>query len=359
MRIVILISNDVSYDQRMLKTARTLEKNGIDVTFIGRKISRRSYSNDIFKTHRFDMFFNKGKLFYIELKIRMIWYLLFKKFDKILAVDIDTSIAAFVISKIKNIPFILDCHELFPEVPELYNRNFSKKIWERIEKMAVKNASKVYTVSQSISNFYEKKYQIKCDVIYNMPLKVKADTNKKNYNTKKVILYQGDLNEGRGLEAMIQSMLKIDAEFWIIGEGLRYQKLKDLIEKLNLEHKVFLKGAFLPDQLHQITSQADIGINLLENKGLSYYFSLANKFFDYVQSEIPSLNMNFPEYQQFLSEHQVGLTIENLETQNIIKSIHILISFIENEKFHNAIQSAKKEWIWENQEHRLIQNFYN
>ena len=356
MRIVILISNDVSYDQRMLKTARTLEKNGFEVIFIGRKKNRMN-ENDVFKTHRFDLFFNKGKLFYIELQIRMIWYLLFKKFDKILAVDLDTSIAAYVISKVKNKPYILDCHELFPEVPELYNRYFSKKIWEHIEKIAVINASKVYTVSQSISNFYIKKYQIKCDVIYNMPLKVKADTYKKNHNTKKVILYQGDLNEGRGLEEMIQVMPKIDAEFWIIGEGLLYQKLKDLVKKLNMEHKVILKGAFLPDQLTEMTSQADIGINLLENKGLSYYFSLANKFFDYVQSEIPSLNMNFPEYQHFLSEYQVGLTVDNLEPKNLIEIINVIFSSIENKNFHNAIQNAKKEWIWENQEPRLIQNF--
>ena len=356
MRIVILISNDVSYDQRMLKTARTLEKNGFEVTFIGRK-KNRIYKNDIFKTHRFDLFFNKGKLFYIELQIRMIWYLLFKKFDKILAVDLDTSIAAYVISKVKNKPYILDCHELFPEVPELYNRIFSKKIWELIENVALKNASKVYTVSQSISDFYLNKYKINCDVIYNMPLKIKETSIKNNDNKKKVILYQGDLNEGRGLEAMIQIMPQIDAEFWIVGDGLLYQKLKNLITTLQIEHKVFLKGVVLPEQLAKITLQADIGINLLENKGLSYYFSLANKFFDYVQSEIPSLNMNFPEYKYFLSQHQVGLTVDNLEPINLIETINVLFSFTENKNFNDAILNAKKEWIWENQEPRLIQNF--
>lgn len=356
MRIVILISNDVSYDQRMLKTARTLENNGFEVTFIGRKKNRMN-ENDVFKTHRFDLYFNKGKLFYIELQIRMIWYLLFKNFDKILAVDIDTSIAAFVISKLKNKPYILDCHELFPEVPELHNRIFSKKIWELIEKVALKNATKVYTVSQSISDFYINKYKINCDVIYNMPLKIKETSIKNNDNKKKVILYQGDLNEGRGLEAMIQIMPQINAEFWIIGDGLLYQKLKNLITKLQIEHKVFLKGVVLPEQLAKITLQADIGINLLENKGLSYYFSLANKFFDYVQSEIPSLNMSFPEYKYFLSQHQVGLTVDNLEPKNLIESINVLFSAIENKNFNDAIQNAKKEWIWENQEPRLIQNF--
>jgi glycosyltransferase involved in cell wall biosynthesis len=190
-----------------------------------------------------------------------------------------------------------------------------------------------------------------------MPLKVKADTNKKNHNTKKVILYQGDLNEGRGLEAMIQIMPQIDAEFWIVGDGLLYQKLKNLITTLHIEHKVFLKGVVLPEQLAKITLQADIGINLLENKGLSYYFSLANKFFDYVQSEIPSLNMNFPEYKYFLSQHQVGLTVDNLEPINLIETINVLFSFTENKNFNDAILNAKKEWIWENQEPRLIQNF--
>ena len=357
MRIFVLLSNDISFDQRMLKTAHTLKKNGYDIFFIGRN-KNRNYENDDFKTHRFEMWFNKGKLFYIELQIRMIWFLLFKKFDKILAVDLDTSIAAYVISKIKNKPFILDCHELFPEVPELQNRRFSKKIWEIIERFVLKNASKVYTVSQSISDFYLKKYHIHCEVIYNMPLKTKINRIVKE-NEKKVILYQGDLNEGRGLEVMIEIMPQIDAEFWIVGDGLLYQKLKNLITSLQIEHKVFLKGIVLPEQLVKITSQADIGINLLENKGLSYYYSLANKFFDYVQSEIPSLNMNFPEYQNFISRYPVGYSIEKLDAELLKNKIIRLFSDIESIKIKNAIQNAKKEWIWENQESKLIEIFKN
>ena len=44
-----------------------------------------------------------------------------------------------------------------------------------------------------------------------------------------------------------------------------------------------------PEELRLITAEAYIGINLVENNGLSNYLSLANKFFDYIHAGIPQL----------------------------------------------------------------------
>lgn len=54
------------------------------------------------------------------------------------------------------------------------------------------------------------------------------------------------------------------------------------------------------------------GINLLTDEGLSYRYSLANKFFDYVHAGIPQICIAFPEYKKLNVEHEVAL-LTNLE----------------------------------------------
>ena len=81
-RILISVTNDISYDQRMQKTARTLAKDGYSVTIFGRlkPLSIAIQSND-FEAVRVSMIFTSGKLFYLEYNIRLLFFLLMNRFD--------------------------------------------------------------------------------------------------------------------------------------------------------------------------------------------------------------------------------------------------------------------------------------
>ena len=90
-RIIISVTNDISYDQRMQKTANTLIESGFEVTIVGRKRPNSiAIKNEMFKHHRFSMIFDKGKGFYIEYQIRLLFYLLFHRADIFCSVDFDT-----------------------------------------------------------------------------------------------------------------------------------------------------------------------------------------------------------------------------------------------------------------------------
>ncbi len=71
-QIILTVTNDLSYDQRMQRISTTLVKIGYDVLLVGRK---RSLSIPLktmpFEQKRLRCWFNKGKLFYIEYNIRL------------------------------------------------------------------------------------------------------------------------------------------------------------------------------------------------------------------------------------------------------------------------------------------------
>jgi glycosyltransferase involved in cell wall biosynthesis len=134
--------------------------------------------------------------------------------------------------------------------------------------------------------------------------------------------------------------------------------LRQLANYLKVEDKVKFLGYITPAELKKVTQQATIGLNLLQNKGLNYYYSLANKAFDYIQNGKPSINMKFPEYEGLNAEYGTFILIENLEVNALAHSINNLLT---NQDLYLKIQEnclkAKEKLNWEKEEIKLV-NFY-
>ena len=88
-------------------------------------------STQPFLQKRINCLFEKGKLFYAEYNIRLFFYLLFKKMDCIGAIDLDTILPGYSISKIKKVKRIYDAHELFCEMKEIATRPAIYKVWKK------------------------------------------------------------------------------------------------------------------------------------------------------------------------------------------------------------------------------------
>jgi glycosyltransferase involved in cell wall biosynthesis len=193
-----------------------------------------------------------------------------------------------------------------------------------VARICIPRVDGAYTVGLALAQIFQKRYGIPFQVVRNMPFqnsRIPSTPQLLNSSTLPIILYQGVLNAGRGLETAIAAMQKIEgAELWLAGEGDLSQELRQLAKDLQVEKKVRFLGYLAPNELRSITQHASIGLNLLENRGLSYYYSLANKAFDYVQAGVPSIQMNFPEYLALQEEHRVFYLLNRLEVDVLVIS---------------------------------------
>ncbi|MGB0885351.1 MAG: glycosyltransferase [Chitinophagales bacterium] len=355
-KIVLFASSNIVYDQRMIKVCTSLQSNNFDICFVGRNKCGKALNNKFsFEVENLKCWFNKGFLFYLEFNLRIAIYMFYHKADIFTANDLDTVLGVFLGKKFnKNTKLVFDAHEYFTEVPELKNKAKKKQIWQWIETKFLPKFDAFYTVNNSLAAIFEKNLNISFQVIKNVAFLKKT---KKPYkkNIDKYILYQGALNKARGLEQMIAAMPRIDLQLQIAGSGDIEAELKQQVETLGLQNKVIFLGNLEPEKLLSVTQNAFIGINLLENTSLNYYYSLANKFFDYMHQDIPQICMNFPEYKAINAKDEVAVLIKNLDQQVIINAVKKL----SNENFYKKMQQnckrAKSSYTWQNEEAKLLE----
>lgn len=350
----------------MQRICTTLQNNNYDVVLVGRVLpASKAFTKQSFEQKRVRCFFNKGFLFYAEFNIRLFVFLLLNKFDVVCGCDLDTLPSALLAAKIKRKKVVYDAHEYFPESPELIGKPFRQFVWNFIERNFVPRADKMYTVTDSIAQIFNDKYKVDCKLVRNFPYKSISTFNNRQRTPNitqdsKFLLYQGAVNLGRGLNEMLLAMLKIDnVEFYIAGDGDEMENIRYKIKELSLEQKVKLLGKQTPEELKHITQQAYIGINLLENRGLSYYYSLGNKTFDYIQAGIPQVVIGFPEYIELNKKYNIGLVVEELSALNVYVAIQKLLN---DENLYRQLQQnclkAREELCWENEEDKLLE-IYN
>ena len=271
------------------------------------------------------------------------------------SIDLDTLAAGWASAGIRRKPLVFDAHEFYTELPEVVGRGFVGPFWRALERFLLPKVRHNFTVSRTIADALEQRYGQPFRVLPNYPLRSEAPAQEH----EGYILYQGTLNTGRGLEALMQASKEQDFAVRIAGEGDLSEELRAMAENSGARQVDFL-GYLAPAELKKQTQAAWLGFNLLENRGLSYYYSLANKFFDYLQAGLPQLAPDFPEYRRINERWEVAILIDEPDPRKIAEAVQSLRDDPERwARMRENCLKAREVLCWENLEPELRQFYQN
>ena len=344
--IVLAVTTDLTHDQRMQRTARALHQAGYRVLLVGRRLPHsRELLAEPFSQYRLKQPFKKGKAFYLYYNLQLFFLLLRIRAKALVAVDFDTLPGTYAAGIVKQVPCALDAHEFFTEVPELQGRPLSRKTWHMLGRLVIPRLSAAYTVNRSLARLMGTCYGKTFQVVRNLPEAKPLPQPKET--PEPFLLYQGALNEGRGLETLIHVAGQLPLSVYLAGDGDLKPSLEAQVRQQGLEHQVHFLGKLNPEELRTVTAQAFLGFNLLAANSRNYYYSLANKFFDYMQAGVPSLSNPFPEYVRINAEYPVAKLIP-LEPKPLVKTIRALWADPATyEKMRQACLAARQVYTWE------------
>ena len=242
------------------------------------------------------------------------------------------------------------------------------KIGRRIEKHLIKRTDAIITVNNSIAEIIKAENEItSVTVIRNMPDKSIEESHYVREglefpHCKFIIIYVGNIERGRGIEKIIESMQKVHKDIGLVlmGRDSAYKnEMKTFSKSLNLESRIKFLNTVLPHQVVNVCKLADAGISPIQNMCKSYYLSLPNKIFEYIQAGIPVLVSDFPEMKKIIEDYNVGFTFDIEDTIQIADIINLIYSdknsyqsFCENSKI------ASLSLNWEVEQSKLL-SVYN
>lgn len=362
--VTVLVSNDLQHDQRVHKVATTLQEMGCVVHLVGRLRKDSQPYTGPFQSTRFNLFFERGALFYAALQIRLFFYLLMAKTDILLANDLDTLLPAYAVSKLRRKKLVYDSHEYFTEAEGLTGRPFQKAIWVAIERWIFPRLPFAITVNDSIAAIYQKQYGVPVHVVRNVPHLKNEDALPNDRSAlglpvhSTIVLLQGSyIDPDRGGIELVEAFAYLpDATLLIIGSGRDYANMVQRANDLQLDNVVF-KGRLPYDELMRFTAVADIGVSLDKPLHLNYTYSLPNKLFDYIHAGIPVLVSDLPELRKIVKGYEVGMCVERVEPKCIAEAILTMSDPGRQKIWRSNTTKAKMELNWQT-ESRVLQRIY-
>jgi len=355
-RIVCTVTNDLNYDQRMIRICTSLTNAGYDVTLVGFEWKKsKPLRERPFHQKRIPVRAERGKLMYVDYWIKLFFFLMRCKADVLCAIDLDTIMPVYYASRLRGLKRVYDAHELFTELKEVISRPSVHKMWLWIERHTVPHFPEGYTIGECYAEEFRRRYGVQYGVVRNATVLRPLEIPEKK---ERYILYQGAVNVGRRFEQLIPAMQYVDGTLIICGEGNFYEQTRALVEQYHVGHKVIFKGYVPPEDLRQYTLQAWVGITLFEDTSLSNRLSMANRFFDYMHSAVPQLCVQYPEYEKVNARFEIACLIGDPTPENIAAALNRMLT---DDNWHRRMEQncleARKVYCWQEEEKVLLSTY--
>ena len=228
--------------------------------------------------------------------------------------DVNTLPSAWLAARLSGAKLVYDAHELSTS-REGYGRY---RTWVAlIERTLMPRTDGNITTTETRAKFFARAYAIaRPQVLQNRPRFSNSPPTQRIRNELgllqpwPIIVYQGGLQQGRGLERLLRVAARVpDAYFVLIGGGKLCVPLMTLCNELGLAERVhFIPVVPLAD-LPSYTASADIGVQPIENTCLNHFTTDSNKLFEYVIAGLPVIATDFPEIRRIVRAHDIGLLV--------------------------------------------------
>jgi glycosyltransferase involved in cell wall biosynthesis len=277
-----------------------------------------------------------------------------RKYDLILANDIETLPLALTISKGSKVLF--DAHEYAPRHFEdkLVWKIFFSKFNQFLCKKYLLQIDAMLTVGQGLAKEYAKHFPVSPIVLTNA--NYFCDLNPKPTESNKIkLVHHGAANPSRQLELMIATMKYLDDRFTLdmilLTPAIANKKTKrylDTIKKMAIDNpRVKILPPVKNNEVVGLIHNYDVGVFLLPPINFNYKNTLPNKLFDYVQARLAIAVGPTPEMADLVLRNELGVVSSEFTPESFAKALSQL-THDKIDYFKEKSNQAAKELSAEN-----------
>lgn len=173
---------------------------------------------------------------------------------------------------------------------------------------------------------------------------------------KRVVLYQGTLAPGRGLDRVVAALRELDDDIvlMILGSGTTFDQLIAQAQRDGTRHRLIMVGQVPADTLVHYMNRAHLGLAIYLNTCRNNYHCAPNKIYEYASVGLPVVAPNFPDVQSVVDQYKIGCTFDPEQPDSIAHAIRTVLGDPAGREgmSRNALQ-LKEHVNWEGQEEKL------
>lgn len=295
------------------------------------------------------------------------------KLTALICIDYPTlKLGVLLKEKQPSLKLIYDSHEIYVEtINQFFPRKGWKKVYgipliainqwihDRAERKMVQKVDHCITVCSSLSTYFKTKWSKSSAVLRNCPSLSHIPLNQTNEITRQsiglsesahVLVYQGDINPGRGLFQLLEVMKQLPSHFHLLllGDGMLLQELKEFVTVNEMSNVSFL-GRVPYTELLAYSCLADLGISFIEPINASKRYSLPNKLFEYMAVGLPIVSNDLPEPRALFEQYNCGVTVDLQNLSAVRDKIVALLSdtALMAELSQNGVEAIQQRLNWE------------
>ena len=391
---ILMITQDVEVTRRILQEARTLIAAGYEVRILTRSADERDGSGEVEgipvewvgvrgRDPRFRWLYRLAGVTRGSNAVAL-WSVLTGRHTFTLnalpraraahaaiyhAHDLNNLEVAYRAAQATGAKLVYDAHELFPEMANRWVR-LKRKAWSHLEGKLLPRADLAITVNELIAGEMVNRYAVPPPlVVLNCPDPPPGFDPTKPHNhirerlglpqERKVVLYQGWMSEGRGLEGLVgcAQHLANGAAVVFMGYGEYQAELEKLASK-EPQGRIYFLPAVPQRELLAYCASADVGVIPYQAVDLNNYYTSPNKLFDFIQAALPIVGSDLPYLRKVIVEDALGV-VAKLDTPeayaNAINSV--LTRSDGGEGLRANLRRVAPSYTWKTQGEKLVEGY--
>src|SRR5690625_40986 len=276
--------------------------------------------------------------------------------------DLNTLLQGYICAKwrLRKKVLIYDSHEV-----QTSRTGYDSRFYHWYEQFLIKKIDQMIVENNTRAKYNEHLYGFYPAVVHNYPsILLQRTFEQKNLHQllelpkeEKILLYQGGIQQGRGLEKLIEAYpLFNEGILLFIGDGKIKEQLQRNVQQNGLQKKIYFLPKVPMQQLLAYTKNAYLGFQVLQNTCFNHWSASSNKLFEYMLCEVPVVACHFPEVKRVVEKHQVGKIVDSHNVEEIANGVNFLL---ENkdlwQKYKNNCSRAYEHYTWENEQNKLLE----
>lgn len=382
--VTMVVFNDIEFDGRVIKTARTLQQNAFDITLLGmnRAPGGRGYAKTIggipaiiFPNPLSCLVNVKLPALKWEFTIAYMKAAMWSYVELLSPTYIHTHdyhsipIGHDFIKRIRHrghsVHWIHDFHEWVPGY-DYMDEEWRSNILSQ-ERQGIPLMDYRFTVSPDISKFLTRSYDLATPptVVLNVPASNSTSTTiGTTVRTalelgldENLIVYSGGVSEQRGIHTVVET-LAYD-EHWhlalLTNDKNDYtDRLVAIAAKEGYKNRLHFLPYVKPHEVPTYIRDATVGVLPFRRYGNSDV-SLPNKLFDYLHAGLPMVASNCVQIEQFINRHGVGEIFKADDVADCAEKLKAVIAH--RSRYMKEIHSSQellRLYSWEAEEKKLL-----